>query len=265
MTTLPWLPLERYLAAVERDAAVMLRVLADTDLEAAVPSCPGWTLRDLIVHTGLVHRQKAETVRGGWVDGSPPQPEPPDGDLGPWFREGVDDLLVVLSTADLSQPSWTWCDHEHTAMWWARRMAHETTIHAADAVLAAGGRPHVESSLAADGVEEILIEMMTGGPAWGVVAVADDVVAIEVDDTDPVARWVLRSAQFSGTSPTSGTTYEGLATFEITDARPDTTIRGNASAMDLWLWGRGPIDEIAITGDHDLADHVRTVAAESTG
>lgn len=265
MTTMSWLPLERYLAAVERDAAVMLDVLAGTDLEAPVPSCPGWTLRDLIVHTGLVHRQKADTVRDGWVDASPPQPEAPGGDLGPWFREGVDDLLDVLATADLSRASWTWCDHDHTAMWWARRMAHETTIHAADAVLASGGRPNLEPSLAADGVDEILVEMMTGGPEWGTIRPADDVVAIEIDDADLEAGWVLRTAVFSGTSPSSGTTYEGLDTFEFIDGDPDTTIRGSASAMDLWLWGRGPIDELSIGGDHELADHVRTVAAESTG
>jgi uncharacterized protein (TIGR03083 family) len=243
----------------------MVDVLAGTDPTADVPSCPGWTLRDLIVHTGVVHRQKAETVRGGWVDESPPRPDEPDVDLESWFSNGVDDLLAVLSTADLSQPSWTWCNHDHTARWWVRRMAHETTIHASDAVLTAGGLPVLEPELAGDGVDEILIEMMTDGPSWGTIDTTDRIVELDILD-DERGPWILRTAEFSGTSPTSGRTYQGLDTFVVVeDVAPQTTIRADASTLDLWLWGRGPIDPSAVAGDPDLADHVRRVAAESTG
>ena len=131
--------------------------------------------------------------------------------------------------------------------------------------LGAEVRQKVEGRRAGASIDEILVEMMTGGPAWGTIHPTDDVVAIEVDDADPEASWVLRTAVFSGTSPSSGTTYEGLDTFELIDGDPDTRIRGSASAMDLWLWGRGPIDELSVVGGHELADHVRTVAAESTG
>jgi uncharacterized protein (TIGR03083 family) len=257
-----WLTTDEYLASIERDAAVMLDVLADTPLDAPVPSCPDWVLRDLITHTGIVHRHKAETVRGGWVDESPPPPRAPEEDLRTWFADGVADLLVVLSTADLTNPAWTWCNHEHSARWWLRRMAHETAIHAADAILTAGGTPGLDERLATDGVDEILIEMMVGGPSWGTVTPGDRVVAIELDSQE---RWVLRSASFSGTSPTSGRTYEALDTFLLDDAPADTTISADASTIDLWLWGRGPLDGGFVIGDPDLAAHVRSVAAESTG
>ena len=265
MTTRDWLSTDRYLAAIERDASIMSELLRAIDLDTEVPSCPDWTVRDLVVHTGIVHRQKAETVRGGWVDGSPPRPDPPGSDLSSWFDAGVLELLDVLSTADLSRPSWTWCNHDHTAKWWARRMAHETTIHAADAVLASGDRPRLDQTLAADGVDEILIEMMTDGPPWGTVDPADRVVAIDIGEEGSAGRWVLRTAVFSGTSPTSGTTYEGLDTFVIDSSTPDATVAGDASTIDLWLWGRGPLGGASVSGDADLVHHVRRVAAEATG
>ena len=34
--------------------------------------------------------------------------------------------------------------------------------------------------------------------------------------------------------------------------------------MDLWLWGRGPIDELTVDGEAGLAVTLRQAAKEST-
>ena len=34
----------------------MLELFATAELGAAVPSCPGWSVRDLVVHLGNLHR-----------------------------------------------------------------------------------------------------------------------------------------------------------------------------------------------------------------
>ena len=50
-----------------------LRALVATDPEAAVPSCPGWTVADLTRHVGEVYLHKTLTMR----EGAEPDPWPP--------------------------------------------------------------------------------------------------------------------------------------------------------------------------------------------
>ena len=252
---------DSYLGSIEHDAASMMAVATDVPLDTAVPTCPGWTLRDLLEHTGIVHRHKTETVRGGWLDASPPQPSGPDGDILEWFDLGVVEMLRVFRTSDLSKPTWTWCPHQHDADWWVRRMAHETVIHGADALIAAGGPGRVGPELAIDGVDEILDEMMIGGPAWGTITAGDGVIAMEVEGR----QWVVRRASFSGTSPSSGNSYDGLpALVYAADHEPDAVIATDPATLDLWLWGRGDLPDGAASGDGSLVDYVRLVAAEAT-
>jgi uncharacterized protein (TIGR03083 family) len=252
---------DSYLASIEHDAASMLAVATAVPLDTPVPTCPGWTLWDLIEHTGIVHRHKTETVRGGWFDESPPRPSGPDGDIVEWFGNGVVEMLEVLRTADLSKPTWTWCPHQHNADWWVRRMAHETVIHGADALITAGRSGKVGHELGIDGVDEILDEMMIGGPAWGTLTAGEGVVALEADGH----RWVVRRASFSGTSPNSGNTYEDLPALVYAKGHePDAVIAADPGTLDLWLWGRGDLPGGAVSGDESLVDYVRLVAAEAT-
>jgi len=254
------LPNEIYLSHVERDGATMAAIADTIPLDTQVPSCPDWTLRDLMVHTGVVHRHKAEIVRDGWVDGQPARPLGPDRDLITWFEEGVADLITVLRTADLTKPSWTWCAHDHTADWWVRRMAHETAIHRSDAELSAGFVPRLDDALGVDGADEVITESMMGGPDWGTVTPADRVFELRAGGSS----WVLRTAVFAGTSPQSGTTYTDLETLMHDDGEPEMVVDTDGSTLDLWLWGRGTLPATAVSGDPDLAVQVRELAAQVT-
>lgn len=249
-----------FLETIEYDAAAMMAVGTKYPRDTPVPTCPGWTLGDLIEHTGTVHRDKAEIVRGGWVDDRPEPPDGPDGDLVEWFGLGVVEMLDVFSTADLSRPTWTWCPHDHTADWWVRRIGHETAIHAADALVSAGQPPRVDPRIAVDGIDEILDEMMIGGPDWGTVTPGEGVVALVGGDR----RWVVRRASFSGTSPTSGTTYTDLPALVYDDGEPDAVVTATPVVLDLWLWGRTELPAGAVTGDEELVTFVRGVAADAT-
>ena len=51
-----------YLAHLAHDGGRMAEV-ARGDLEAPVPTCPEWTLKDLVEHTGQVHRWQTEACR----------------------------------------------------------------------------------------------------------------------------------------------------------------------------------------------------------
>ncbi|GMQ98987.1 MAG: maleylpyruvate isomerase family mycothiol-dependent enzyme [Acidimicrobiia bacterium] len=255
-----------YLDSISSHGQRMSGAAALAGLDSPVPTCPDWTVRDLIVHTGVVHRHKTETIRGDYRNEAAEVPRPPASDVSDdeflsWFDAGVAQLLDVSMSADLTDPSWTWCAHDHNKDWWVRRMAHETAIHSIDAVIASGQQPMVESLLALDGVAEVLDEFMVGGPTWGVVVPTDRVIRLET----PGRSWTLRTGEFSGTSPDTGTTYTRLAAFVYDDeAVPMATVATDEVTLDLWLWGRGELPDAAFTGDRALVDHVRSVAAEAT-
>ena len=54
-----------YLRHLRADTDRMLEVT--TDLDTAVPTCPGWTVRDALVHTGSVFSHKVVCMRSGRV------------------------------------------------------------------------------------------------------------------------------------------------------------------------------------------------------
>jgi uncharacterized protein (TIGR03083 family) len=250
-----------YLTHLEHDARLLAKNARAAGVDAEVPPCPGWTVAELVAHTGVVHRHKTAIVGGRYVEESAPLPQRPDGDVLAWYDEGVAEMMETFTDADLSLPTWTWCDHQHAAEWWVRRMAHETSIHGADAAIAAGGSASVDVALAEDGVDELLDEMMVGGPSWSTVKAGDariDLVAGE-------KCWSLRTAAYSGTAPKSGRMYESIATvvYDVVGAA-DALVMTNAETLDLWLWGRGSLEGGDVSGDVDLVSHLRSIAVDAT-
>lgn len=126
-----------------------------------VPSCPGWTLTQLARHVGGTHRWAARIVRtraSGPVahdmvdDVFSPGPETPAA-LDAWLAEGAAELTGALRAAGPDTPVWTVAP-SGVAGFWARRMAHETTVHAADAALVTGAPFAVRDELARDALDE---------------------------------------------------------------------------------------------------------------
>jgi uncharacterized protein (TIGR03083 family) len=226
-----------------------------------VPSCPGWSVADLVAHVGVVHRHKERIVHGlldenPGVDGL----EPPDGeaDLIAWYTEGLDLLIDTLRTADPDAPAWTWHDADQTVGFWIRRMAHETTVHRVDAELGAKiDVATIDPELAVDGLDEVL------GPIMA--AYSDDprcefrpdgrVVELETSVSHAVRRLRLGSGSH-GPGWTYGAGQNG---------DPTTSITGRASDLYLWAWGRADDDVLTVTGDRSLSALVRAVVAEATG
>ncbi len=251
-----------YLDAIRTEAAALAAAAAH-GLRAAVPSCPGWTVADLVAHTGVVHREKERIVRERIIDGPPAPAEAPDADLVRWFVDGASRLVATLGDADPEEPVWTWFPGDRSVGFWYRRMAHETAIHRVDAELAHGPAAPVAPDLAADGVDEILAVMIDGAPPWATVRRGR--AAVRVATTDVPAQWTLLEITWSGTSA-AGTVYTDEASFEISDAvEPGTRLSGDASDVLLYLWGRGPLDRLTVEGDVELVHRLRRVAAEVTG
>lgn len=128
------------------------------DFASAVPTCPGWTVRDLVAHVGQQQRWAAGVVRTGHAAAVPdPLAQAVPADWARWLREGAAELVAAVDGR--ADPVWTYLG-PRPAAFWTRRVLHDTAVHHADLALAAGAEPDVPEDVAADGVEE-LFELFT--------------------------------------------------------------------------------------------------------
>jgi uncharacterized protein (TIGR03083 family) len=229
---------------------------AATDLSIEVPSCPGWTMRDLVSHLVGVYRHKSATLEsgkapgdresGGWGDLDP------DRDPIDELRQAYDDMRGRLSGLSPDAPAATFWPPEQTAGFWMRRMAQETAVHRWDADAAAHGEAKaqpIDEDLALDGVDELL-----GWLAW------------EWDDRDALAgahgqTVVVSSGTHAWTvrlHPTAIVVEGGVTTDD-----PDAWITGDASDVLLDLWGR-TASGVTIAGDADVVSMMRARLDAST-
>jgi hypothetical protein len=79
-----------YVEHIRADAARIAAVAA-RGLEVAVPSCPGWTVRDLVEHTAETYRHKIACMQ----EKAFPDPWPPERDDEPALGSVLAGLLQV--------------------------------------------------------------------------------------------------------------------------------------------------------------------------
>jgi uncharacterized protein (TIGR03083 family) len=215
---------------------------ADGNIAADVPTCPGWLVRDLVAHVAQVYEHKIECTRLGKA----PDPWPPEwphaDDPVPWFRDAHARLLTVFEENDAATPSATWWEPDQTVGFWARRMAHETSVHRVDAELAHGASTPVDAALATDGVDEILHIMLAGD--WS--DDADDAMTGQRIDVSTGGRTWRVVLDREGVSVTDG------------DGEADAMLTGDPSDVLLWLWGRVPDDRIEQAGHPEVHRLMRT-------
>src|SRR4029077_13120755 len=154
----------RYLQCLAADYGDLRDAASAAELTSSVPSCPGWTVADLVrpVAQGSLHK---ETLLG---TGEEPDEWPPpslaaEAPLAALGR-AYGALRAEFRTRGpgLAPPAWD--EPDQTVGFWIRRMAQETVIHRIDAELAAGlPVTPVPDDLAADGVDEVLKRMLAYG------------------------------------------------------------------------------------------------------
>jgi uncharacterized protein (TIGR03083 family) len=134
-------------------------VIRGADPETPVPTCPGWTLNQLMKHVGRGHRWSAQIIADRRHepldprevrDGKPPSDT--DGAID-WLNAGAQSVLDAVDRVGADARVWTFIG-PRPAGWWVRRRVHEATVHRADAVLALGGEFELSAELAGDGISE---------------------------------------------------------------------------------------------------------------
>ena len=149
---------------LRREGDLLADAAERAGLDAAVPPCPPWRVKDLLRHTGYIHRWAARhiTERPAQIIDGPPEAEilsggAPDSELLAWFRVGHAALAETLATADPTLEYAAFMAAPSALAFWARRQAHETAIHRADADSAAKTTPEYPAEFAADGIDELIM------------------------------------------------------------------------------------------------------------
>jgi uncharacterized protein (TIGR03083 family) len=235
-----------YLEAIGAEGELLLAA-AVNDLDAAVPSCPGWDCRRLVRHVGRLLRATASHLPTGSVDppARVPAPPPETAPLVNYYRRALEDLLDVLTATDPAAPAWNHAAAPPRVAFWHRRLAAELLVHHWDACLAtaAGWRP--DSDRIVDAVEEEIAVLLPGSRRLGVApGVADGTVHIHL--TDAPGEWLVRLA-----GPDVEVTPGHLT--------GDAVLRGGAGPVLLTLWGRGSWADPApeTFGPPELVDALR--------
>ncbi|MBT2394566.1 maleylpyruvate isomerase family mycothiol-dependent enzyme [Streptomyces sp. ISL-100] len=229
-----------YIETLDQQGQLLAAAAEQAGTDAPVPTCPGWQVRDLLRHMGVVHRWATTYVIAGHKERRPLGSEPDlDSDaLLHWFREGHSQLVAALNTAPKDLECLAFLPAPSPLAFWARRQAHETAVHRvdADSALGAGVSP-VGSEFAADGVDELLrgfhardrSRVRTEGPR-----------VLRVRATDSGDVWTMR---LSDDPPRTERNDEGPA---------DCEVSGPAEQLYLALWNRLPLSSLTMSGDDAL-------------
>jgi len=263
----------RFLECLAADYS-RIREIVPGHLEGSVPSCPDWTVGDLVQHVGAVYLHKSTTMR----EGKQPEEWPP-----PWLNDEDPVVLLDRAYAELvaefgrrkpEDVSETWYGPDQTVVFWIRRMAQETVIHRIDAELGTGEPvAPVPDDLAVDGIDELLkvftafsvaewdsyFTDILGGSPGRTYEVRTDGAAWRVR-TGP-GLFVVEDRVVEGHTAESGS-GDGSG-----DGTADVTLSGPPAAVLGWVWNREKAGEpsgVTVEGPPDAVEELRRCIVVAT-
>lgn len=216
------------------------------ELSEPVAHLNRWKVRDVVAHLGGIHRWTARILTERSMAGPGFKKSKLDGpELCDWFDEGAALLLDLFGAADLAEP----CPNfnpgsDSTFGWWARRQAHEATVHRWDVEQALRSTTPIPAGTAADGIDEFLDTFIR---TRGKQTLASTLV---LSTTSPQHVWTLTPSTKPGR-------------IDISTGRPDsepartvTEVAGTSESLLLALWGRQSAVEagLEVVGDSQAAE-----------
>lgn len=209
-------------------------IAAAIPADTAIPSCPDWTMHDLLKHMSDVAQ-----FWSGVIDARGEVPAPGSGrdrgsDLFELYDSAVAGLCDRLSSAPDPSPIWTWLGKRKVSPWLLRRLDAETSLHLWDACSSTpDGAVPLDPTFACDAVDEYFDTItFTKSPP----------VSLHLHATDADGEWSI-STDDDG---------ERVVTHEHVKA--DVAVRGTASDVLLMLWGRKAAAELEVFGDANIVD-----------
>lgn len=221
-----------------------------------VPTCPGWTLTDLVGHVGATQRWVSRLVGENISDPSVAftlgwEPAPTDPAAWPgWLLEGADVVTKAFAAATDEQDVFDPSGGGDGVAFWSQRIFGEITVHRIDAAVALDRAYAIDPETAASAIEDWFANMASSGWAANVPGFTEamrgrgETIAWVADDADQA--WLLRR------------TDAPLAlTHDRVDA--DVTISGPARELLQIVSRRRPLDAVehsTVVGDRDELTHL---------
>jgi uncharacterized protein (TIGR03083 family) len=184
-----------YPAALLEQNRAFGELLREADPSTPLPTCPGWTLKQLFRHVGRGDRWAAQIVDDRVNEYLDPRDvrngKPPDDIAGAidWLHGGAHAIVDAVAKVGADTPVWTFLG-PRPAVWWIRRRLHEATVHRADATIALGLDYQLSPELAADAVTEWLERVVDQGDSPLV-----DGQTLHLHASDTGDHWLLRGGQ----------------------------------------------------------------------
>jgi len=248
----------------ERSAAFRAAVASAPSLDVRVPTCPDWTLFDLIEHLGGGDRFWAAVVGAGPADAPPAEavaaraavasgavvaaPREREA-LSAWLAESTELLLSALREAGPDRGCWTWwgtSQSPRNSGCVARHRVQETAVHTYDVQLTLGAPQPLPAEVALDGVEDFLFTCNATTSAW-----PHEPTAFEYHATEGRSwrLWVSDGHTRTAELP------HGTAAEEALEPA-DVAAWGTADELVMFFYGRISTESLRTEGDQNILNQL---------
>ncbi|MFG2358078.1 maleylpyruvate isomerase family mycothiol-dependent enzyme [Streptomyces sp. NPDC048521] len=253
------LPHDRYCNEIAHQVGQLRDlVTSGVDLSATVPTCPDWSLEQLVRHMGgalrwvdaMVRSRAQERIEREQVPlGAGPETEGDAAALAAWLAEAGDLVVGALREAGPDTEVWSWTGKADSGFW-ARRMAHEITVHRADATLTVGQPYEVAPDIAADALDEwlqLVQWVQRNAPHQDAKELRGPgrSIHLHATDTEPAlnAEWLIELG-------------ENGVTWRRGHEKATVALRGPLTSVLLAFYRRLPLDSpgLEVLGDRELLD-----------
>jgi uncharacterized protein (TIGR03083 family) len=162
---------------------------------------------------------------------------PADAEVVAWYRTARQRLMTALAAAPPDLSAWTFLPNSPPPRaFWARRQAHELTVHRADAEAVTGPPTPVTVAFAVDGIDELLFGFYSR-PRSRLRSPTPRTFSVRTDSAD----WLVHIG------------LEG-AWAERSAEPGECTVRGSEGDVYFALWNRRPLHDLYADGDRALID-----------
>ncbi|WP_433511077.1 maleylpyruvate isomerase family mycothiol-dependent enzyme [Nonomuraea sp. CA-143628] len=243
-----------YLKAVVEQTSMFADWVDGRDAAASVPTCPKWTLADLVNHVGGTQRMVAMLVGERMTEpsrafaGYVPGPTDP-GQWRAWLSDGAAEAKRAFASVADDTPVWDPSGGAAGVPFWSRRLFGEACVHRADAAAALGMRYELAPELAVAATEDWLDTMTSRGYWENKPGFADAMrgsgQTLHFHATDAPGEWVARREA-------------DMIVLERAHAEADVVVRGPAAELLLVLSRRrspNAASALELQGDRALFDH----------
>jgi len=252
-----------YLNAVVEQTGTFADWVHQKDASTPVPTCPNWTLADLVDHVGATQRMVTMLVGERMTDpsrafaGQVPGPTDP-ARWRDWLNGTAAEVRQAFASATDDTPVWDPSGSSAGVPFWSRRLFGEVSVHRADAAAALDTPYELAPEPAVAAVEDWLDTMTSAGyrenrPDFA-AAMRGDGQTLHFHATDAPGEWLARREP-------------DRVVLERTHAEADVAVRGPAADLLLVLSRRRPLEAapaLDVHGDRALLvrwiDHMDWVA-----